>query len=570
MAAKKKQAKKAGNPHVLRAESYISGVISGKIPACKWIKLACERHKRDVASSITRQFPYRFDAEMGARVCRFIEYLPHTKGKWAKKDPQTGKFPTIFLEGWQCFFLISLFGWVRKDNGKRRFRKARLYVPRKNAKTTLLAAVGLYMLCADREPGAEVYCGATSEQQAKTLFQMVRQMCLKRPELVQRFGLLVNVASIIKQDGSVFKPVIGKPGDGDSPHCAIIDEYHEHATSDQLDTMETGMGAREHPMSIIISTAGSNPASPCRDDWKNCERILEGIDGFVDDTTFCLIYATDKDDRWDSEESLRKANPNWGISIEPNHMLADMRDARARASQQSKFRTKHLNEWVSVKEAFFNSVEWAKLERPIKREDFKDRPCFIGADFAFVHDLVAIVQLFSLPEKRYAVFGKYFLPENTIDLPENQHYRNWRISGHLEKSGDSIIDEDVIIEELESLCSQYEVSEIPFDPYRSVGLMGRMERQGLPVVEYRNTVLMMSGPMKELDALIRSGRIVHDGDPVLAWAIGNVTGRLDKKDNVYPNKEAPQNKIDPVVGLLMALGRAMARGGEESGPMFDF
>jgi phage terminase large subunit-like protein len=570
MKTAKKSPKKQENPYFLRAERYISGVLSGKIGAGKWIKLACERHRRDIASSITRQFPYRFDAEMGARVCKFVENLPHTKGKWAKKDPLTGEFRKIRLEDWQVFFLISLFGWVRKDNGKRRFRKARLYVPRKNAKTTLLAAVGLYMLCADREPGAEVYCGATSEQQAKTLFQMVRQMCLKTPGLVARFGLLVNVASVVKEDGSIFKPVIGKPGDGDSPHCAIIDEYHEHPTSDQLDTMETGMGAREQPMSIIISTAGSNTASPCRDDWKNCERILEGIDGFGDDTTFCLIYATDKDDRWDSEESLQKANPNWNVSIEPNHMLADMRDAQARASQQSKFRTKHLNEWVSVKEAFFNSVEWSKLERKIKREDFKDRPCYLAGDLASKHDIVALMQLFALPDKRYAIFGKYYLPEATLDLPENQHYRNWHLIGALEKAGGEITDLDVFKEDAITLCRDFQVEEFPFDPNRAWGVFPALAAEGLPVVEYRNTVLTMSEPMKQLDALIRSGRIIHDGDPVLAWAIANVTGRLDKKDNVYPNKEAPQNKIDPVIGLLMALGRAMTRNDEYAGPMFDF
>lgn len=560
----------ASNQHFERVETYISGVISGKIPACKWVKLACERHRRDIASSITKQFPYRFDADLGARVCKFIELLPHTKGKWAKKDPATGGNQKIRLEPWQCFFLMSLFGWVRKDTGKRRFRKGRLYVPRKNAKTTLSAGIGLYMLCADKEPGAEVYCGATSEQQAKTLFQMVRLMCLKTPELIARFGLTVNVASIVKEDGSVFKPVIGKPGDGDSPHCSIVDEYHEHQTSDQLDTMETGMGAREQPLSIIISTAGSNPASPCRDDWKNCERILENIDGFVDDTTFALVFSTDAGDRWDCEDSLIKANPNWNVSIEPNHMLADMRDAQGRASQQSKFRTKHLNEWVSVKEAFFNSIEWSKLQRPIKREDFKDRPCYLAGDLASKHDLVALMQLFVLPDKRYAIFGKYYLPEATLELPENQHYRNWHLIGALEKAGSEVTDLSVFKDDASALCRDYQVEEFPFDPNRAWGVFPALAADGLPVVEYRNTVLTMSEPMKELDALIRSGRIVHDGDPILAWAIANVTGRLDKKDNVYPNKEAPQNKIDPVIGLLMALGRAMTRSDDGPEVFFSF
>lgn len=525
-----------------------------------------------MASSISKGFAYKFDAKLAEKACSFIEKLPHTKGKWAKKDPKTGRYQTITLEPWQKFIIASLFGWVRKDNGKRRFRKARVYVPRKNAKTTLLAAVGLYMFCADNEPGSEVFCGATSEQQAKTLFQMVRQMCLKTPALIRHFGLTVNVSSITKDDGSIYKPVIGKPGDGDSPHCAIVDEYHEHATSDQLDTMETGMGAREQPMSIVISTAGSNTAGPCREDWRNCERILEGIDGFVDDTTFCVIYATDKDDRWDSIESLAKANPNWGVSVNPDHMEADMRDARARASQQSKFRTKHLNEWVSVKEAFFNSVEWGNLARPeIRREDFKEFECYLAADFASHCDLTALMQVFRLPDNRFAVFGKYFLPEDTFDRPENQHYRNWHIAGHMEKSGGAVMDFDAIREDVVALHAEYNVREFIIDPTRMWGEHAKYVAEGIEPVAYRQVVLEMSPPMKRLDALIRAGRIIHNGDPVLAWAIGNVTGRLDKKDNVYPNKETPENKIDPVIALLFALGRdEKLDGSEEAGPVFSW
>lgn len=553
-----------------RAEKYVADIHSGKIPASKMVKAACARHTRDIANSITSDFPYHFNRDLGNKACRFIETLPHTKGKWAKPDPLTGKAPTIKLEPWQCFIVCCMFGWVSKETGKRRFRKSRVYVPRKNAKTTLLAAIGLYMLTADREPGAEIYCGATSEVQARTLFTMVRQMCMKRPNLTKHFGLNVGMNAVSKDDGSIFKPIIGKPGDGDSPHCAIVDEYHEHATSDQLDTMETGMGAREQPISIVISTAGSNTTGPCRDDWKNCERILENLDGFGDDTTFAIIYSIDKDDRWDCEESLIKANPNWGVSIEPTAMLADMRDAQARANQQSRFRTKHLNEWVSVKEAFFNSTEWEKLARPgIQREDYMEFPCYLSGDLASKHDLVALMQLFCLPGGRYAVFGKYYIPEATLNLPENQHYRNWHIAGWLETAGEEITDLDVFKEDVLKFCADYQVEEMPSDPNRAWGVFPALEKAGVPIVEYRNTVLSMSEPMKQLDALIRSGSIIHNGDPVLAWAIGNTTGRIDKKDNVFPNKETNQNKIDPVVGTIMAIGRAMTRE-ETSGSFFAF
>lgn len=572
-AAKKTARRRLPLPvHVQAAEKYVSDVLDGRIDACRWVKLACERHRRDMASSISKDFPFRFDPEAGDRPCRFFEKLPHVKGKWARRDPMTGKPSTLTLEGWQAFCLVSIFGWVRKDNGKRRFRKSRIYVPRKNGKTFLMAAAALYMLCCDGEVGPEVYCGATSQDQALILFKMVRQICLKSPDLVAKFGLTINVASIIREaDGAIFKPVIGKPGDGDSPHCAITDEYHEHPTSDQLDTMETGMGAREQPLSLVISTAGSNAAGPCREDWKNCELILAGTDGFQDDTTFAIVFTIDDEDRWDCEASLRKANPNFGISIEVNAILADMRVAQQRANKQSAFKTKHLNLWVSVKIAYYNAAAWENLARPkIKREDYKEFPSYLGGDFASHLDITSVMQIFLLGDGRFALFGNHYLPENTIDLPQNQHYRNWRIQGWLQVAGESTMDFDTVREDIFEIHRDYQVQEFAIDPTRMWGETAKLAAEGVPLVEYRQTTLMMSEPMKKLEALIESGRIIHNGDPILAWAIGNVVAKEDAKSNVFPRKEGNTNKIDPVISTLFALGRAMTRPEEMAGSFFAF
>lgn len=572
MKSAKKPPKSNDFPHVSAAECYVSGVISGKIPACKWVKLACERHVRDTAASITKGFPYVFDAEKAERACKFMELLPHVKGKWALPDPKTRQPQLMRLEPWQAFIIASIFGWVKKTTGKRRFHKARIYVPRKNGKSFFGAGIALFMLAKDNEPGAEVYSGATSEKQAWEVFGPARQMALKHPKLAPGLRITINAQSLVREsDNSKFLPVIGKPGDGASPHCAIIDEYHEHKTSELIDTMETGMGAREQPLSFVISTAGTDTAGPCREDWKACERILENTGGFEDDTTFCIIYTIDQGDKWDTESALIKANPNWGISINAERILAELKVAQQSARKQSAFKTKYLNQWVTAKDGFFNVSEWAKLERPsIKREDYKEYPSYLAGDLASKHDIVALMQLFCLPDKRYAIFGKYYLPAATLDLPENQHYRNWQIQGWIETAGDDVTDLETFKEDALELCRDYQVEEFPFDPNRAWGVFPALEREGLPVVEYRNTVLTMSEPMKELDALIRSGRIIHNGDPVLAWAIGNTTGKYDKKDNVYPNKETVANKIDPVVGTLMALGRAMTRQDDGGGPFFQF
>lgn len=554
--------KKPTISHVSAAESYVADVKSGRIPACKWVRLACERHTRDTASSITPGFRYRFDPAKAEKACKFVELLTHTKGEWARKR--------LRLEPWQQFIVCSMFGWVDKTTGYRRFRKARLYVPRKNGKSIFGAALGLFMFRWDDEPGAEVYCGATSEKQAFEVFKPARQMCINSPQLVSSGKIGVNAASLVSSDGSKFEPIIGKPGDGSSPHCAVTDEFHEHKTDEMIATMETGMGARRQPMSIVTSTAGSNLAGPCRLDWKLCERILENLDGFQDDTTFCIIYTIDQDDRWDSEESIRKANPNCGVSVGLDFLLAEMRSAQQSAHLQSRFKTKHLNQWVSSKNGFFNVAAWQLLERPISREDYKEFPCYLSGDLSSKHDLTVQMQLFCLPGRKYAVFGRYWITEAALDLPENQHYRNWHIAGKLEIAGKDIIDLDPFKDSAVEACAAYQILEMPSDPNRAWGVYPEMERLGVPIVEYRNLVMTMSEPMKQLDALIRSGDIIHDGDPVLAWAIGNTTGKIDHKDNVYPNKDTPANKIDPVVSLLMALGRAMTRDPDPVGPLIYF
>lgn len=554
--------------HAADAEAYVDAVLAGEVVACKWVRLACERHRRDIAASAGEAFPYRYDGQHAGKYCRFIELLPHTKGKWAKPDPKTGKPGLIVLEPWQKFIVCMIFGWLKKDGGARRFQKCRAYIPRKNGKSILAAAIGLAMFVIDGEAGAEVYSGATSEKQAWEVFGVARQFLVIRPELAAHFGITVNAQSLVKADGAKFTPVIGKPGDGASPHCAITDEYHEHKTSDQLDTMETGMGARDQPLSFVISTAGSDIKGPCREDWKACERILENTGGFEDETTFCIIFTIDDGDQWDTEDALVKANPNFGVSINRDRILSELKVAQQTSRKQSPYRTKYLNQWVTAKAGYFNVLDWDKLKRDIRPEDYKEYPCFLAGDLASKHDLVALMQLFCLPDKRFAIFGKYYLPSATIDRPENQHYRNWKIDGWIEEAGEDVTDLDAFKADVLELCRDYQVEEMPSDPNRAWGVYPALVKEGVPIVEYRNTVMMMSEPMKELDACIRAGRIVHNGDPVLAWALSNVTAKEDLKENVFPNKESAENKIDPVVAAIMAMGRAMLKDDSPSGPVF--
>ena len=556
--------------HCEKARVYAQSVIGLPDKHCKWERLACERFLCDYEKQKDDAFPYEFDERPGEsgdwakrgranRACVFLEGLPHVKGKWARPDPFTHCAQTIHLEPWQCFIVCNIFGWVRKDNGMRRFRRASIYVPRKNAKSTKAAGIGLYMLAADEEPGPEIYSGATSEKQAWEVFRPAKQMAEKRKKLFTSLGFEVNAASIIRpSDQGRFLPVIGKPGDGASPHCAIVDEYHEHPTSDLYDTMLTGMGAREQPLLLVISTAGSDLAGPCREDWRECEAILAGT--IKDESHFCLIYTIDDGDDWTTEAALRKANPNFDVSVDGDFLRAQLAKAKRDPRVQNVFKTKHLNLWVTARHGFFNVQRWHELANPnLKREDFMDTPCFLGGDFGNKHDLTCLMELYPRGDGRFAIFGNYYVPRETVEESQNQHYRTWENGKWLTATEGSVMDPDRIYDDAERILKERGVVEMPIDPNRAWGMVPEFQRRGLPVVEYRQVVLMMSEPMKHLDALIKAGRIEHNGDPVLAWALGNVTAKEDKKGNVYPTKEGNENKIDPAVALIMALGRAMTQ-----------
>ena len=548
-------------------ETYVTDVLAGNIPAGKWLRLACERHRRDIVRSTEDgTWPYTFDWARASRVCRFAEMLPHVKGKWARATP-AGWAPRIKLEPWQVFIVASLFGWVWRTNGRRRFRHASIYVARKNGKSTLAAAIGLWMFGKDGEPGAEVYSGATSMKQAKEVFTPAWQMCKKCPPMVEGLGITITASKLLRLiDASVFEPVIGKPGDGASPHCALVDEYHEHGTSELHDTMVTGMGAREQPLLLIISTAGSNLAGPCREDWKACESLLKdssaGTD--VDETQFAVIFAADQEDDWTTEEAARKANPNYEVSVSKEYLDAQVTSAIAQARKQAAVKTKHLNLWVTAKNGYFDVQ---KLSAPpvaapaLKLADFAGRPCFLGLDASAKRDICAKIRLFPDADgSTFTLFGQYYLPRATVDLPQNQHYRSWEASGWLTvtegNENDFGLYEAGVVEDSKTFA----VREVCYDPWQLIAMIQRLRQtNGLQCVEVPKTVKSFSDPMKTVDAMIASGRIRHSGDPVFVWAMGNVVAKVDHNDNVFPNKEQEAQKIDPAVALLMAMCRALAQ-----------
>jgi phage terminase large subunit-like protein len=542
-------------PHVAKADGYVRDVMSGKIDACVWVRLACQRHLDDKTKSLRKSYPYRFDRGRAERICRFISKLPHIKGAWAR-DRQA-----ITLEPWQCFILTTIYGWLEKSTNLRRFRKAFLGIPRKNAKSTMASAIGLYHLVADDEYGAEVYAGATTEKQAFEVFIPAKRMAEKARGFTRYFNLLIsarNIAEIVT--GGKFEPIIGQPGDGSSPSCAIHDEYHQHVTDEQVAAMETGMGARDQPMQLFITTAGDNLAGPCFAMWQECQKLLKGefpeAGRTPDDRMFCIQYSIDKEDDWRDPAILAKANPNIGVSVSRD-FLQDMQARAVRNKRlEGRFRTKHCNEWLGAADAYFDLVGWPSCGRiGMQLQDFAGRDVYIGLDLASRIDLAALVVFMPGSDgENHRVFGRYYLPEETVLGVEEHPCRKWADEGWITLTDGEIIDFDVIFADLVGVCKKVTARAIPYDPFQATWFATKALAAALPVQEYRQTVLNMSEPMKELDAMIRAGRLDHAVDPVLHWALSNVQAKVDAKDNVYPRRPSEAAKIDPAVALIMAIG----------------
>lgn len=544
-------------PSLTWTDDYAQGVVDGSIPAGEWVRLACRRHLDDIEASKSDDYPYRFETKPALKAIRFIENLPHVKGKWAAKGER------IKLEPWQRFIVGCLFGWVRKSDGLRRFREAYLEIPRKNGKSVLAAAIGLYMLVADGEFGAEVYSGATSEKQAWEVFRPAKLMAQRTPALLEHYGLEVNASSLLRmEDFSRFEPLIGKPGDGASPNCAIVDEYHEHPDSDQFDTMQTGMGAREQPLMLAITTAGANMGGPCYGKRLEAQRILRK--DVAAERFFTVIYGIDDGDDWKDPEIWAKANPNLGVSVSVDFLEAQVADAIRSAERQNSVKTKHFNVWVGAKSAWINMEHWAAAADPtLSIDDFAEDECCIGLDLATRIDICASVKLFYREvdgETHYYAFPRLYLPEDALLNSKNATtYQGWAAEGHLVVHEGAEVGHKQVQHDIEADVKAFNVAEVVYDPWQATQMAQNLREGGLEAVEMPNNAKNLNPPMRDLEAALASGRFHHPDNKVLNWMAGNVVAAPDAKDNLFPRKETNQShqKIDGIVALLYAWARAM-------------
>lgn len=549
------------------ATDYANKVVSGEIPACKYVIQACQRQLDDLANPPAG---YRFDKERAERICRFIELAPHIKG------PAASRGDLMRLETWQVFILTTAFGWVDKD-GNRRFRRVYIEVPRGNGKSSLSSPVGLYMTVLDGEAGAEVYSAATTRDQARIVFRDAQAMARKMEPFRKRFGVDVTAQAIVQlKSSSSFKALSadGHTLDGLNIHCAVVDELHAHKTRDVHDVLETGLGKRPQSLLWEITTAGSNKHGICYEVRDYALKVLSGdMTGPAAEAMFAIVYSIDEGDDPYSEDTLRKANPNWGVSVDPNIVLQTAAKARQVASARANYLTKHLNVWVDANSALYDTEWWRKCEdRALDEADFAADECVMGLDLASKIDIAARVNLYRRMidgKAHYYVFPRFYLPRVAIEEDRHPMYRGWEMQGDIYATPGETTDFGIIEDEIKADGPGLNLQAVATDPWQAQQMIQSLKKDGMPAEEYRQTVANMSEATKTLDALMREGRIHHPGNAVLNWMIGNVVGHYDAKENVYPRKEMPQNKIDGAIALIMSLGWFIQREAEAPAPKYQ-
>lgn len=548
---------------VEKANQYAQGVVSGLIPACSWVVKACQRQIDDLASPPSG---YVFDLDKASRVCAFVEMTPHIKG------PLASRGELIKLEPWQVFILTTVFGWVDAD-GNRRFRRVYIEVPRGNGKSALTSPVGLYMLALDGEAGAEVYSAATTRDQARIVFRDAQAMARKMPKFCKRFGVQVTAQAVTQLSSSSSFKALSADGhtlDGLNIHLAAVDELHAHKSRDVYDVLESGMGKRPQSLLWMITTAGTNKFGVCYEVRDYVTQVLSGTaKDAASDSMFGIIYTIDEGDDPFDEATLRKANPNWGVSVDPKVVMQTASKAQQVATARANYLTKHLNVWVDANSALFDTEHWRRCEdKSLDEADFAGDLSVLALDLASKIDIAAKLNVYQREvdgKQHYYLFPTFYLPRAAIEEDRHPMYRGWEMQGDIIATAGETIDFAVIEDEIRLECPGRNIGAVVADPWQANYLITNLQKDGFPAQEFRQTVANMSEATKTLDALMREGRIHHPGNAVLNWMIGNVVGHFDAKDNVFPRKELPGNKIDGAVAAIMGLGWFL-QNKEQQGP----
>lgn len=540
-----------------RVDRYMDGVLLGTIPACRFTKLAVERHLRDLESGHERGLHH--DPEAVQVVVDFFCLLRHSKGKWANKQFE--------LEDWEVFILWVLFGWMKADN-TRRFRTAYIEVPRKNGKSTFIAGIGLFLQFADGEWGAEVYSAATRMEQAQIIHREAVRMVKKSPSLNKRARTPVgNIAFDATE--SVFKP-LGKNAkrlDGLNVHAGLIDELHAHPDGSVWDILDSAVGSREQPMILAITTAGFNTESFCYDQRNRTSQILQQV--IEDDTWFGVIYTIDRredwpdledEDDWRDEQSWAKANPNLDVTVFRCDMRRMCHKAKTTPSAENNFLTKKLNVWTTQQVKWVSLAEWKKNSGQISEAQLLGKTCFSAGDMSTNTDITSLTHVFPWDDNRLATLHRFWIPEANIkerSRGDEVLYEKWVKEGLIKATPGNVIDYETIIADMLADFERFNVGRFAFDRWGFEAIRQRLIAEGIKedvMVSHGQGFASMSMPMKKTEELYLAHRYIGITNPVMLWMASNTQADVDPAENYKPNKAKSRKRIDGIVTTIMATG----------------
>jgi phage terminase large subunit-like protein len=536
------------------ADSYRASVTTGKTPACEWVKLCVKRATDDRAKQTQDGFPFRFDVKKAERVCKFISLLTHIQG------PLAGQ--RITLEPWQAFTLTELFGWVWKTTGTRRYKRAYIEVPKGNGKTIIAAGVALYLVGADEEKGADVIATASSYEQARLCLDTARNMALKDKTLCSKYGLEV-LAHKVTVPRTVSKlrglPAKGSATEGTSVHGAVLDELHLAKTRAIYDSLRTATSKRPQAILVAITTAGNDTSGICYEIHTHVEELLLGKR--VDESFWGCIWSIDDGDDWRTEAAWRKANPNWGISVDAQGLREEAGRALQLASMEEGFKQKHLCIWSGS----FGEIPFLPLEkvRPCYDANLKDDlegEVAVGMDLASRLDLTAVVRIHAKRvnnELHYYAFCKAWLPADTIVRSKNASYQGWLSGGYLTETPGSIVDLSYVEDYVSDVLGKYRVRNIIFDPLQSNLLVTRLQKNKPEHkdvwVEMTQSGKYFTPGMLLLEELVADGRF-HTNSPLLMWCLANLRCKRGVTNLLFPTRPKDETqKVDAGVATIMGL-----------------
>ena len=506
-----------------------------------------------------------YDKEKADRAIKFIEMLPHTKGRWAGKP--------FWLLPWQEQIIRDIFGVVKAD-GMRQFRSAYVEIPKKNGKSELAAAIALYMLYADGEASPEVYGAAADRQQASIVFDVANQMVQMTPALLKRSKVMTATKRIVNYSNAGFYQVLSAEvatKHGLNVSGLVFDELHAQPNRGLYDVLTKGSGdARLQPLQFLITTAGTDRNSICYELHTKAKDIIKGTR--IDPSFYPVIYGLDDEDDWNQEENWYKANPSLGHTIQIDRVRDAYREALTNPAEENIFKQLRLDLWVNSLVTWIPEHIYDKGNTPIDIEKLKGRECYGGLDLSSTSDITAFVMVFPPRDEteKYIVVPHFWLPEETLELRTRRDhvpYEVWRKQGLFHVTEGNVVDYNFIRKTINELYQQFNIKEIGVDRWNATQLITDLTGDGFTMVPIGMGFKDMSPGMKELYKLMLEGKVVHGGNPVLRWMAGNVVAEIDAAENIKPSKKKSTEKIDGIVALIMALDRAIRH--ENPGSVYD-